>query len=259
MDLELRGKSALVTGASKGIGLAIARVLATEGCALHLVARSADDLARARDVIAGETGVAVSCHALDLARSDAVEALAGACAGIDILVNNAGAIPAGRLLGVDAVRWRAAWDLKVYGYIDLTRAIYRGMRERRCGVIVNVIGLAGERMKSDYIAGSTGNAALMAFTRALGAESVDSGVRVVGVNPGQIETERLRSTLERRAAKEFGDSSRWHEFVRNPPMGRLGQPREVADVVAFLASARASYVSGTVVTVDAGRAARNPD
>ena len=96
MDLELRGKTALVTGASKGIGLAIARALASEGCNLHLAARSSEDLARARDAIAGEAGVGVNCHALDLARSDAVGALAAACTGIDILVNNAGAIQIGR-------------------------------------------------------------------------------------------------------------------------------------------------------------------
>lgn len=259
MELGLRGRTALVTGASKGIGLAIAQVLAEEGCNLHLAARSGEELERVRLAIGQTSGVAVSVHALDLSQAAAIHELAGRCGEVDILVNNAGAIPGGRLLGLDAVQWRKAWDLKVFGYIDLSRAIYAGMRARRSGVIINVIGLAGERMKSDYIAGSAGNAALMAFTRALGGESVDSGVRVVGVNPGQIETERLRSTLQRRATKELGDPGRWKEFIKAPPMGRLGQPREIADVVAFLASERASYVSGTIVTVDAGRAARNPD
>lgn len=259
MDLGLRGRKALVTGASRGIGLAIARVLAEEGCDLHLAARSREELDRVREDIGQACGVAVCVHALDLSQAAAIDELSGRCGEVDVLVNNAGAIPAGRLLGLDAAQWRRAWDLKVFGYIDLSRAIYAGMRARRRGVIVNIIGLAGERMKSDYIAGSTGNAALMAFTRALGGESVDSGVRVVGVNPGQIETERLRNTLQQRAAKVLGDAARWRELVKAPPMGRLGQPREIADVVAFLASDRASYVSGTIVTVDAGRAARNPD
>lgn len=259
MDLNLRGRTALVTGASKGIGLAIARGLAGEGCNLHLASRSAADLEAARARILADAQVEVRCHALDLSDTASVEELARRCGDVDILVNNAGAIPAGRLLGVDAAKWRKAWDLKVFGYIDLSRAIYAGMRQRRSGVIINVIGLAGERMKADYIAGSTGNAALMAFTRALGGESVDSGVRVVGVNPGQIETERLRSALEQRAAKMLGDAGRWMEFVKNPPLGRLGRPEEIADVVAFLASDRASFISGTIVTVDAGRSARNPD
>lgn len=259
MDLQLTGMTALVTGASRGIGLAIARTLANEGCNLHLAARSAEDLDRAKAAILDHAGVAVTCHALDLSRADAVSELARRCATPEILVNNAGAIPAGRLLHVDAARWREAWDLKVFGYIDLTRAIYAGMRQRKSGVIVNVIGVAGERLRSDYIAGTTGNAALMAFTRALGGESVDHGVRVLGVNPGQIETERLRSALEAQAERKLGDRSRWMEMARNPPLGRLGRSEEIADVVAFLASKRASYMSGTIVTVDAGRAARNVD
>lgn len=257
MNLELAGMTALVTGASRGIGFAIARTLANEGCDLHLAARSAEDLERARAVILGDAGVNVTCHALDLSRADAASELAQRCAKLDILVNNAGAIPTGRLLRMDSARWREAWDLKVFGYIDLTRAVYAGMRQRKSGVIINVIGLAGERVLADYIAGTTGNAALIAFTRALGGESVDHGVRVVGVNPGQIETERLRTAFELQAERKIGDRSRWMEMVRNPPLGRLGRPEEIADVVAFLASKRASYVSGTIVTVDAGRSARN--
>src|SRR5690606_5755625 len=141
--------------------------------------------------------------------------------------------------------------------INLTREIYRRMRERRRGVIVNVIGVAGERLRQDYIAGGTGNAALMAFTKNLGGESVDYGVRVVGVNPGQIETDRLRQRLERKAQEALGGAGRWRELVVDPPFGRLAQPEEVADTVIYLASARASYISGTIVTVDGGRAVRH--
>jgi NAD(P)-dependent dehydrogenase (short-subunit alcohol dehydrogenase family) len=133
------------------------------------------------------------------------------------------------------------------------------MKQKKSGVIINVIGLAGERLRSDYIAGTTGNAALMAFTRALGGESVDYGVRVVGVNPGQIETPRLRNALEVQAERKLGDRSKWMQMVNKPPLGRLGRPEEIADVVAFLASRRASFVSGTIVTVDAGRSSRNVD
>jgi 3-oxoacyl-[acyl-carrier protein] reductase len=257
MDLELSGLTALVTGGSRGIGYAIAERLAQEGCNVHLSARNAGDLDAARSKLIGAHRVTVTTHAADLARSASITQLAAACGDVDILINNAGAIPQGDLLAMDEQRWRHAWELKVFGYINLTREVYRRMRERKRGVIVNVIGTAGERPTPSYIAGTAANASLMAFSRALGGEGPDHGVRVVGVNPGTIETERQRTRLEERAKAQFGDAARWPELVKSAPMGRLGQPREVADVVAFLASARASYVSGTIVTVDAGRLARN--
>jgi NAD(P)-dependent dehydrogenase (short-subunit alcohol dehydrogenase family) len=257
MNLELSGLTALVTGASRGIGLAIAQGLAREGCNLHLAARTAADLDVAQKQILAESKVEVRCHALDLAATGTMAQLAQRCGDVDILINNAGSIPSGHLLDIDETRWRQSWELKVFGYINLTREIYRKMSARRRGAIVNVIGVAGERLRQDYIAGGTGNAALMAFTKNLGGESVDYGVRVVGVNPGQIETDRLRQRLERKAKEELGDAGRWRELVVNPPLGRLAQPEEVADTVIYLASARASYISGTIVTVDGGRAVRN--
>jgi NAD(P)-dependent dehydrogenase (short-subunit alcohol dehydrogenase family) len=257
MELEINGLTALVTGASRGIGFAVARALAREGCHLHLAARTLADLDQARAKILAECKVKVTCHALDLGLSTNMDALAQRCKDVDILVNNAGGIPSGRLTDIDETRWRAAWELKVFGYINLTRAIYREMCARKRGVIVNVIGVAGERLRQDYIAGSTGNAALMAFTSNLGGESVDHQVRVVGVNPGQIETDRLRQRLEKRAQSELGNKSRWLELVEDPPFGRLATPDEVADTVVYLASKRASYISGTIVTVDGGRAVRH--
>jgi NAD(P)-dependent dehydrogenase (short-subunit alcohol dehydrogenase family) len=257
MDLGLNGLTALVTGASRGIGFAIAQGLAREGCHLHIAARTAADLETARRKILDEYDVRVGCHALDLSESASIATLAERCGTVDILVNNAGGIPAARLGEIDDARWRQAWDLKVFGYVNLTRALYRAMQEKRRGVVVNVIGVSGERLRQDYIAGSTGNAALMAFTRTLGGESVDYGVRVVGVNPGQIDTDRLRSRFEPRAKAELGDPSRWRELIRNAPFGRLARPDEIADAVVWLASARASYVSGTILTVDGGRAVRN--
>jgi NAD(P)-dependent dehydrogenase (short-subunit alcohol dehydrogenase family) len=257
MDLELAGRTALITGASKGIGFAVARRLAQEGCHLHLASRTAADLESARERIGKEFKVHIACHPCDLGDDAAVERLGQTCANVDILINNAGAIPQGDLVSLDNTTWRKAWDLKVFGYINLTRAIYARMRERKSGVVVNVIGTAGERPTSGYIAGTAGNASLMAFSRALGGESVDHGVRVIGLNPGTIETERARKRLQERALKQLGDSNRWPELVKSAPMGRLGQPEEIADVVAFLASPRASYMSGTIVTVDGGRASRN--
>ena len=255
MDLNLTGYTALVTGASRGIGLAVAREFAREGANLHLVARTAADLEAAREGITREHKVSVQCHALDLVDSANMDVLAARCGDSDILVNNAGAVPSGELLGIDEARWRQGWELKVFGYINCTRAMYARMRARRAGVIINVIGVAGERPRQDYIAGATGNAALMAFTRTLGGDSMDHGVRVVGVNPGQIETDRLRTRLQKKALAELGDSTRWKELLKNP----MGQPQEIADLVVYLASPRASFISGTIITADAGRAARHTD
>ena len=256
MDLELRGRNVLITGASQGLGLACAWGFAAEGCRVHMAARNGAAMEAARAEMVKQHGVEITCHPLDLSVSENTRALAGACGDLDVLVNNAGAIPSGNIAEVNEQRWRQAWDLKVFGYVNLTREVYARMKARKAGVIVNVIGVAGERHRPDYIAGTTGNAGLIAFTRALGSESVDFGVRVVGINPGRFETERQVKHLKEAAQKEFGDPGRWQEIrarmVERLPFKRSGRPDEVADLAVFLASARASYISGTVVTIDAG-------
>ncbi len=256
MDLGLRGRRALVTGASKGIGLACAEALAAEGCDVVLVSRSLADLqaAQARLRAARQVGVEVRAH--DLADSRAVDALAAEFPDVDILVNNAGAIPGGTLDEVDEARWRAAWDLKVFGYINMSRRFYALMRERGRGVIVNIIGAAGESPDAAYVAGSAGNAALMALTRALGGAAPDDGLRVVGINPGPILTGRLETLLRRRAQDTLGDAERWRETMSAMPFGRAGRVEEVAALVAFLASDLSGYTSGTIVTVDGGAASK---
>ena len=260
MDLELRGKTVLITGASKGIGLACAQGFAAEGARVHIAARNQAALKAASDAMSRQHGAEVFIHACDLGETQNVVALAHACADADILVNNAGAIPSGSLTEIEDERWRHAWELKVFGYINLTRELYRRMRARGSGVIINVIGVAGERPRANYIAGTSGNAALMAFTRALGSESVDHGVRVVGVNPGGVQTERAIDHLRERAERELGDASRWQEIqakaVATEPIRRVGHPSQVSDLVAFLASARAAYISGTIVTIDGGQSLR---
>ncbi|MCL4767429.1 MAG: SDR family oxidoreductase [Hyphomicrobiaceae bacterium] len=255
MELDLAGRVALVTGASKGIGLAVASRLAAEGCTIHLAARSADALEAARDKLKGH-GNPIAVHVADLSEPSTPERLIDACGHLDILVNNAGAIPAGRIDQIDDAAWRKAWDLKVFGYINMTRTALEHFRRRKAGVIVNVIGMAGERPDARYVAGSTGNAALMAFSRAIGAASVDEGVRVVGVNPGPVATDRMVTLLKAKALGSLGDENRWTELLTEYPFGRPCRPEEVADLVAFLASARASYISGTVVTIDGGMSAR---
>ena len=243
MDLNLKGKRALVTGASKGIGRACAELLAGEGCTVLTTARNPAPGPHAK--------------AIDLSQRGAAEELAAWAGDLDILVNNAGAIPGGDVLKVDEETWRKAWDLKMFGYINLTRAVYAAMKKRGSGVIVNIIGSAGEKMNAAYIAGSTANAGLMAFTRALGGASHADGIRVVGINPGPVSTDRLISLNKQVAQTKFGDSERYKELFKEMSFGRPGKPEEIAAAVAFLVSERSSYTSGCILTIDGGLAARS--
>jgi 3-oxoacyl-[acyl-carrier protein] reductase len=252
MDLKIAGRTALITGASKGIGLASAESLAAEGANVILVSRTMADLEKAAQQIKDRHQVRVEVRALDIADSKSVDILAKAYPELDILVNNAGAIPGGHLIEIDEAIWRKAWDLKVFGYINMTRAFFANMKGRGKGVIVNVLGAAGEKMDFDYVAGSSGNASLMAFTRAMGGRSVDAGVRIVGINPGAIMTDRIVTMMRKRAKDKLGDAERWQELLKPLPFGRAGKPEEIGDMVAFLASDRSGYTSGTIITIDGG-------
>lgn len=130
------------------------------------------------------------------------------------------------------------------------------MRIKNGGVIINVIGAAGDRPGYNFLAGSAGNAALMALTRGLGSHSIDDGVRVVAVSPGGVETQRMVTLARARAEREYGDPERWKEFSKDLPLGRAARPEEVADLVVFLASERASYINATVITIDGGNSYR---
>jgi NAD(P)-dependent dehydrogenase (short-subunit alcohol dehydrogenase family) len=169
-----------------------------------------------------------------------------------VLVNNAGDIPAGSLDDLDEAAWRAGWDLKVFGYIGLTRHYLSKMRARRRGVIINIIGTAGERPIPVYLSGSMGNASLMSFTVALGAASPEHGVRVLGVNPGPVLTDRVVKISRKRAQQLLGDEERYTELLKKNPFGRPASVDEIAASVVFLASDLASYTSGTIVTIDGG-------
>src|SRR6202047_5590797 len=170
MDLHLRGKRVLITGASKGIGAAAAESFAEEGAHLLLAARNGEQLKALADRLRSAHQIDAATIVTDLRKPEDIARLGKEAADIDILVNNAGAIPGGSLDKIDETTWRHAWELKVFGYINITRAIYAQMKARGHGVIVNDIGVAGEKFDANYICGSTGNAALMSFTRALGSQ-----------------------------------------------------------------------------------------
>ena len=257
MDLGLKGRTVLITGASKGIGRSVAEFLAAEGCHLHLVSRTQGDLDIARNEIVKKHGVQVSVHAVNLAERGQAKALAAACPSIDVLVNNAGSIPRGSVEEIGEERWRDAWDLKVFGYINLCREYFTLFKARRRGVIINIIGNGGEKLDAGYIAGGTGNAALMAFTRALGGSSGDVGVRVVGINPGPVATERLIGLMQKEAVTRFNDVSRWREFEKSFPFGRAATVEEISPMVVLLASDHSAYTTGTIITIDGGMANRS--
>src|SRR6516162_6941939 len=256
MELGLRGRKALITGASRGIGRACTEILAEEGCDVVLVSRTAADLDAARVKITAQHNVAVRCFPLDLSDSKSVDTLAAECPETEILINNAGAIPRGTIAEIDEARWREAWDLKVFGYINMTRRFYALMAERKRGVIINILGAAGENPDFDYIAGSSGNASLMAFTRAMGGTAPRDGLRVIGINPGPVMTERLVNLMRTRAQTRFGDAERWTEFMEPLAFGRAAKPEEIAWMAAFLASDRSAYTTGSIVTIDGGGSSR---
>lgn len=255
MDLGLSGKTVLITGASKGIGAAAAEVFAEEGCNLRLAARNREALEALATKLRNGHQIAAHVHVTDLRKPEDVAALARDAADADILVNNAGDIPGGSIDKIDEATWRHAWELKVFGYINLTRLFYETMKKRGRGVIINDIGAAGEKFDFNYITGSAGNAALMAFTRALGGGSLKDNIRVVGINPGPVATERNIALTRRQAQVRFGDENRFQEILDAYPLRRPAKPREIADMMAFLASERSGYTTGVIITIDGGMCA----
>jgi NAD(P)-dependent dehydrogenase (short-subunit alcohol dehydrogenase family) len=250
MDLALTGKTVLITGGSKGIGLACAETFLAEGCTVILVSRDEARLTQARNTLNAHNRVTIL--AADLSQAAERQRVFNAHPDIDILINNAGAIPGGNLLDLSMETWETAWSLKVIGFIHLTKLYLEAMKPRASGIICNIIGSAGRNPRYDYICGATGNAALIAFTSAIGGKSTDWGIRVFGINPAATKTDRITTLAKTRAQDRFNDPNRWEETLTNLPLNRLIDPKEIAQAAAFLSSPACGYVSGTVLDVDGG-------
>lgn len=239
-----------VVGGTGGIGRAIALRFAQEGDTVHVLGRNLAKAQEAASVIAHATGarvLAAECHLDDPA---SVEHAIKALPKFEVLVNAAGSIPRMSLLDTTPAHWRGAWSDKVLGAVETTRLACERMRVDGGGVVINIIGTAGMRPNPKTIMTSTANAMLIAFTQALGAQAVDWNVRVVGINPGLTATPRTEGL----AAGSGGDA--YKAMLRDMPFGRMGKAAEIADCAWFLASTQASYISGTVIDVDAGARCR---
>lgn len=257
MDLHLAGRTALITGASTGIGEAVARGLAAEGVRTALVARGASDLERTAASIRADTGTDTIAITADLARADEVVRAAAqaesALGGIDILVNNAGAIRTVDFLADDDAAWVDDWALKPLGYVRLARAVFPAMTRRGGGVIVNVAGLAARNPVPRYAAGGAANAAIVNLTRSLADLGAAHRIRVVAVSPGAVRTRRFESRVAAAAARAGRSvEDEWARRDAEHPLGRLARPGDVANLVAFLASDRAAFINGACVPVDGG-------
>lgn len=258
MDLGLENKVALVTGGSMGIGKAIARSLAREGCRVAIVARDAKRLESAAAELGRETGGEIAAFAADLTRTedanDAVRQTVDRFGRLDILVNNAGAAPGGILETLSDEDWARGMELKFMGYVRCTRAAIPHMRRQGKGRVVNLIGNDGVKHSYWEIVPGAANAAGQNFTISLAGQYARENISFVAVNPGPVRTERWDGLVEA-MARDMGitveEANR--RAAASVPMGRICEPEEVANLVTYLASDLAHYVNGTMIEIDGGQ------
>jgi NAD(P)-dependent dehydrogenase (short-subunit alcohol dehydrogenase family) len=257
MDLGLKSKTAVVTGGSKGIGKAVAHSLAAEGVRTLICARDPEALAKTASEIRRDTGTDVLTYAVDLSELQNVKrAVAEAISTlgrVDILVNNAGAVKGGDFLTLPDDDWISGWNLKLLGYIRMAREVLPHMQQQRSGRIINIAGVAARNPAPTFMAGGAANAALINFTKSLADLAAKSNVLVTAVSPGLVRTDRFESLLRQRAAAEGKDfETLVREQMAEYPLGRIATPEDIASLVTFLASERASFMAGVTITVDGG-------
>jgi 3-oxoacyl-[acyl-carrier protein] reductase len=257
VDLGLRGKVALVAASSKGLGRAIAEELAAEGVSLVMCARGKDALDQTAASIREKSDVKVVAIAADVSSSADASRVASTAlaefARVDILVTNSGGPPSGSFESFSAESWDAATRLLLTSAVELTRAVLPGMKERRWGRILNVTSIAAKQPIEGLMLSNSLRAAVIGFARTLANEVAPFGITVNNLLPGFTRTDRVTQLAQAAAQKSGGSDggivAKWEKEI---PMGRLGEPREFAALAAFLASERASYITGSSIAVDGG-------
>lgn len=253
MQLGLEGKVAIVTGGSKGIGQATALGLIAEGAAVLVCARGKEALEETARLAGKKYEGRIVGMQADLTKGEDIKAVVARCleafGRVDILINNAGSARPGDFLKLPDEAWFEDWTLKFFGYMRMAREVFPHMQQQKNGVIINIIGTGALKPMGSYMIGGAANAALNHFTKALADEGAKYGVRVVGINPGPILTERLQRFLSTFSPE---GSSAEEAMKRMTPLGRVGKPEEVADLVLFLASERAAFIHGANITIDGG-------
>lgn len=257
MDLELAGKRALVAAASRGLGKAIALRLAEEGASLALCARDRQRLEEAAEEIRQRTGAEILAVPADLTDPDQIKRFVGAArerfGGVDILVANAGGPPPGPFLELSDEQWQAAFQLTLMSAVRLAREVIPGMIARRWGRVIFSTSVSVKQPIENLILSNSLRLAVIGLAKTLANELALFNITVNSVCPGATATERLKQLISSQAERQrisYEEAER--SWLRDIPMGRLGRPEELADLVAFLASERAGYITGTAIQVDGG-------
>ncbi len=256
MDLGLRDKVAIVSGASRGIGRALALELAREGCDVVATARDAAALDGLRQEIRTKFSRRTHCHVADLREPKAAAGVAAAAMAefghLDIVINNAGATKRGKFFALTDADFEDGFALKFYGAVRLTRAAWPHLKESR-GCVVNIAGVGGRHGGAEFTIGGAVNSAVLNFTKAMADLGIEEGVRVNAINPGWIETDRLKTRLAARAkAENIDDAEVRRRSLAELGVSRFGRPEEIAQMVCFMASPTASYLQGALIDMDGG-------
>ncbi|KIL34374.1 short-chain dehydrogenase [Cohnella kolymensis] len=258
MNLGLQGKTAIVTGGSKGIGLAAALTLAAEGAQVSIVARNIEALEKAARLIVEQTGTEPLIISADVSLEHearlAVEMTVERFGGVEILINNAGTMAAMPFEDVSTEMWNTDLDLKLLGAVHFARAVVPYMRKRGGGAILNVTAIGGKTPTESSLPTSVSRAAGLALTKAMSKDLAGDNIRVNAVSIGFVRSDQIERMWQATAPELT-----WEQFAADPrhqiPLGRIGRTEEAANVITFLVSEAASYVTGTAVNIDGGKAA----
>lgn len=256
MDLGLRGKVVMISGGANGLGLVLARQFAAEGALVSICSRNQSNLEEAARVIVSESGTYPLVRSVDLSDPSQVmdwaEATVDQFGRIDILINNASGTKGGGFGDVSAQQLSDGLAVKMFGYLDTVRAVLPTMKKNHHGVIINVVGVTAAQPVKGAFTGALAGGALLSFTKALSNEVAEHGIRVNAVSPGMTITHRHEAMLTGMMNSGMSRDDAEAASVREIPLGRAADPEEISNVVVFLASPRASYITGTNINIDGG-------